>query len=103
MFAATASLCNVFQGKCAQHIKDGAEANFFILTHMEPIPETEKKAKPGSSDLEDPLLPVEQTPSKRPSVVETIKRKSGEFAHGVHEVVKDFKEEASMFSTAARS
>jgi len=36
MVAALGSLCNMFAGKCAKSISDGAEANVYILTHSNP-------------------------------------------------------------------
>jgi len=36
MFAALGSLCNLFQGKCAESIEVGLGANFYILTHKGP-------------------------------------------------------------------
>mmetsp|Transcript_12211 Transcript_12211/g.27641 ORF Transcript_12211/g.27641 Transcript_12211/m.27641 type:complete len:453 (-) Transcript_12211:35-1393(-) len=36
MLAALGSLCNMFAGKCAKSIEDGAQANVYILTHRNP-------------------------------------------------------------------
>jgi hypothetical protein len=36
MCASLLSVCNLFAGKCAENIKVGQEANFFILSHEEP-------------------------------------------------------------------
>lgn len=36
MFISVGSLCNLFAAKCAENIRSGAEANYFILTHGEP-------------------------------------------------------------------
>mmetsp|Transcript_13200 Transcript_13200/g.24387 ORF Transcript_13200/g.24387 Transcript_13200/m.24387 type:complete len:462 (+) Transcript_13200:85-1470(+) len=36
MLAALGSLCNMFAGKCAKSIEDGAQANVYILTHKNP-------------------------------------------------------------------
>jgi len=48
MFTALASLCNLFAGKCSTNILNGAEANFFILTHKEP--DSAREARHKSSD-----------------------------------------------------
>merc|ERR1712194_70358 len=37
-FAALATLCRLFQQKCSENIRVGADANFFILTHTKPPP-----------------------------------------------------------------
>jgi len=36
MMAALLSLCNMFAGKCVMNILNGAEANFYILSHKKP-------------------------------------------------------------------
>jgi len=38
VFAALASLLHVFAGACENHIRIGAKANYYILSHDEPLP-----------------------------------------------------------------
>jgi len=61
MFAALGSLCDVFRGKCAASIKDGCEANFYILTHKEPEgsgdAQTQSSSGGYTSLLSKPKLP----------------------------------------------
>jgi len=48
MFAALASLCTIFQGKCVKNVLDGAAANYYILTHrrktLDEMTDEEKQA-----------------------------------------------------------
>lgn len=52
MFAALASLCNMFQGKCEKSIRNGAEANQYLMMRESP-PKAAADPQPSDASQED--------------------------------------------------
>jgi len=66
MFASLGSICYIFAGKCRESILNGAEANFYILTHKEKTPVA---AEQGADEERTSLLDVDGAGSAAPATV----------------------------------